>query len=104
MRKSSYLLIIAVFLSGCISTATKETRLQRKAGPCLENQDDLDTALTCLESQGYGSWYKDKYTVSSSSCSPYWGFPFVASCSGIQIQREGKKIKSYNLWAEYDAI
>ena len=104
VKKLVLVITLCLFLSGCVSTATKEAWLQKKASSCLENQQRLDLALSCLESKGYKNWYKDKHNVSYSSCDPYWGFPFVASCSGIQIQRESNKIKSYKLWAEYDAI
>ena len=104
MKKLALYAFMSLFLFGCVSTETKQARLSKNADPCLLNETKLDIALLCLKSKGYKEWYQDKYNVSYHSCGPYWGFPFVASCSGISIQREENKIKSYRLWAEYDAI
>ena len=99
-----YLVTTLLVLGGCISPETKEARLARAAEPCLVDETKLNEALACLKAKGYKEWHKYGNARSHQSCGPYWGYPLVASCSGIVIEHQDNEIKSYKLWAQLDGV
>lgn len=98
------LLTVTLFLFGCAGPQTKQARLDKNAKPCLESQSRLDAALSCLKDNGYKKWREYKGTFIYDSCSMYWGYPLVASCSYIFIEHEGSEIRSYKIKAELDGV
>ena len=99
-----FIVFTSISLCACISPQTKEAHLARVAEPCLENETELDKAISCLEAKGYKRWHHYRNAHSLRSCGPYWGYPLVASCSGIIIEHQDNEIKSYKLWAELDGV
>ena len=104
MKKMIIYVSLALLITGCAGSETKKAKLIKKTESCLSDEVNLDTALACLKGKGYKEWRQYKNATTTKSCGAYWGYPLVASCSGIVIEHEGNKIKSYHLWAELDGV
>ena len=104
MQKLAAYMLCLLILSGCVGPETKRERLEKYAEPCLSGQNNLDVAMSCLKRTGYSQWQQHRDVFLYKSCGLYWGYPLVASCSGINIESQGNNIKSYKLWAELDGV
>ena len=104
MKIFTLLLIVAMLLVGCVSPESRKVTLAKKAEPCLKEASGLNKSLSCLKDKGYTDWVEYKNTYRYHSCGPYWGYPFMASCSSITIEHSDGEIKSYNLWSGLDGI
>jgi len=104
MKLFTLLLLTTIFMLGCASPESRKDALLKKAEPCLHEVSDLNESLSCLKGKGYIDWTQYKNTYRYHSCGPYWGYPFMASCSSITIEHSNGQIKSYNLWSGLDGI
>ena len=104
MKHLILVLLIILLSVGCSGPKSKQASLDKKALPCLKDQESFEIAMSCLRDNGYTKWKEYKSTYVYDSCGMYWGYPLVASCSYIFIEHEGDKIKSYNLEAALDGV
>ncbi len=102
MKNIIILITASLILTGCTSSETKKEWLKEKAKPCLQANNYLPLALSCLREKDYKNWVKHNNTYSSRNCMPHWGYPFTAMCTDIIIKYEGDKILSYKLWSKDD--
>jgi hypothetical protein len=108
MKHQVVFIVVGSLLTGCVGPDTKNQDLHAKAEPCLEDQKNLEIAVSCLKSRGYRNWKKgprdgNEYIV-HQACGLYWGWPFVASCSYIQIVYRGNEILDYEFSTNLDGL
>ena len=82
-----------------------KAKYQAKSEKCLVEGVDIQTALNCFEANGIKGFkiYKNQYDY--MSCSPYWGYPMVASCGGIKIDTDKNGIVTWwRTWGSFDGV
>lgn len=93
-----------LFSPGCTNPGARRERLEARGSECLIVGDEIEEARECLARKGVECFGGYGGPESFQSCGAYWGYPLVASCSGIIFAVENGKLIEYKVWGETDGL
>jgi hypothetical protein len=99
------IIILSVYmLTACVGPEAKKEKLAQLAKSCLKIDDDIRKVIGCLKEKGISDLNKYNNTLNYKSCGAYWGYPMVASCSGLVLEYSEGKLIDYKIWAQLDGV
>ncbi len=94
-----------ILSTGCVAPENIEKEYSVLGGSCVEVGKSMEAVEGCLNIKFTQITYQDKIVKDFSKCKPYWGWPFVQSCVGINIiYNESKIVTKWFAWGELDGL
>ena len=103
--KNTLLVISIILLVGCAAPERIEKEYAALGRSCVEVGKGMGDVEGCLNLEFTKSIYQGQIVKSFIQCRPYWGWPFVQSCGGINvIYSESEVVTRWYAWGVLDGV
>lgn len=102
MKALMLVVLVSLGLAGCFSPQSRKAEMERIGEACMSSNAEMADVIPCPNKHGVelGDPLHGEY--SSVTCGPYWGWPFLASCSGLRVKAVSGRVASWEPWAYLD--